>query len=90
MDKSWFVVVDRFERTTTAQQGPRLLPYVVGPLTEAEKDIQMSDEEATIIFCLLTIDAKQEGYVADDCYATQDPPEGKRILLDDVQFVPLG
>jgi hypothetical protein len=76
MDKPWFVVVDRFERTETAEQGKRLKPYVVGPLTKAEKDIEMGDDEATITYCLLTVDAKAEGYVADDCYATQSPPEG--------------
>lgn len=79
MSKPWFVVVDRFERTETSEQGKRLPPYVVGPLTKAEKDIEMGDDEATITFCLLTVDAKKEGYVADDCYATQNPPEGELI-----------
>jgi hypothetical protein len=89
MSKPWFIVVDRFERTSSSAQGKRLLPYVVGPLTEDERDREMSDEEATITFCLLTEDAKKEAYIADDCYATQDPPEGKVISLNDVKFIPL-
>lgn len=89
MDKPWFVVVDRLERIDGEGWGKRLVPYVVGPLTEAEKDEQMGDEECTITFCLLTEDAKREGYIADDCYATQDPPIGERILLNDVEFISL-
>ncbi|GGO94115.1 hypothetical protein GCM10011584_34410 [Nocardioides phosphati] len=66
----WFVVV---ERSTLGTAEP-LPPYVVGPYaTEVEAQEEV-ESDSGIAFCLLTIDAKEERYNADDCYATDVPP----------------
>lgn len=75
MAESWYVVVERM----TLDLDP-MPPYVVGPYPSeaiAEREGQ-SDEN--LVYCLLTIDAKREGYIADDVWWTTEPPEGDRII----------
>jgi hypothetical protein len=73
---AWYVVVER-----QTYDSKRLLPYVVGPFDEATAEAELQSDEG-LIFCLLTVDAKSEGYVADECYRTNTPPEGERIIPD--------
>jgi hypothetical protein len=75
-EQGWYIVV---ERQTYSQVD--LDPYVVGPYSQDEAREQYgSDEETTILFMLMTVDAKQEHYVAYDAYVTSEPPEGFQII----------
>ena len=72
---NWYIVVERANLAYTE----RLAPYVYGPLShQAACDDLISDSGIT--YCLLTEDAKQEGYIADEAYMTDDPPAGERII----------
>jgi hypothetical protein len=71
----WFIVVTRF----TLDLKEPLYPYVVGPYATQGEAENEGNSDSGIIYSLLTIDAKAEGYIADDVYWTTNPPEGIRI-----------
>ncbi len=77
----WFVVVERClveskPNTKKKWKWTELPPYAVGPYAnDDDARIDMDEDECSIPYGLLTIDAKNEGYVADECYMTQTPPE---------------
>ena len=68
-DSPWYVVVER-----TNMINEPLLAYVVGPYDTEEEAEAAGNSEQSVAFCLLTIDAKNEGYIATNCYWTQTPP----------------
>ena len=70
----WFVVVER----ATLEMEP-MPPYVVGPYSERRAVLEMASE-SSVVFALLTIDAKNKSYIAYDCYMTNKPPDGERII----------
>lgn len=75
--KRWWIIVER-----STYGGDELPPYVVGPYAKRTGDKELQSDSG-IIFCLLTVDAKKEGYVCDgDVYLTAEPPEGSKILVD--------
>lgn len=79
-NKPWYVVVERDVVTpdyTTKDKWifDPLPPYVTGPFdTEAEAE-EECDSESSQTFCFLTIDAKNDGYKAGECYYTQKLPD---------------
>jgi hypothetical protein len=77
--EGWFVVVERCEHEELDYA--ELPPYIIGPYkTEAEAEEECLSD-SSITYCLLTIDAKTENYIAGgDCYWTDTPPEGIQII----------
>ena len=71
----WFIVVAR----STLEQAP-IPPYVVGPYFSEDTAKAEAESECGLIQSLVTVDAKNERYVVDDCYWTQKPPVGERII----------
>lgn len=70
MDKTHFVVVERMDHDDND-----LPPYAVGPFTEVDGKVEL-ESDVGIVFCLLTIDAKAENYVAHDCYLAEGLHDG--------------
>lgn len=73
----WYVVVDRADLDYTK----RLRSYALGPFNSERKAEVEAEREDGTVFCWLTIDAKNEGYVADDCYRTQTPPKDSVFII---------
>lgn len=86
--KNNYVVVERYDKDTNEP----LPPYAYGPFGEKKCKKEL-ESDSGVVFCLLTIDAKTEGYIADDCYMTtaDDLADGAIIINPgDVEFIPLG
>jgi hypothetical protein len=85
IEKPWFVIVERDNVTPNPKIYGKWIfnqmpPYAVGPyVTEAEAKIEANGEENTT-YCLMTIDAKNEGYSAGECYWTQSLPDNAIII----------
>ena len=74
--KVWFVVVERENL-----QNEEIQPYVVGPYSTESDAKTAANSEINVVHCLLTIDAKNESYIAEDCFWTQEPPlDGSFII----------
>lgn len=70
----WYVVVERLD-----MQDKPLPPYVLGPLNNDEVDRELNSDDG-IVFCWLTIDAKNENYQAIDCLATDYVPKNGILI----------
>ena len=66
----WYVVVERYAYIEGSNRIERqLAPYAVGPFEFYEAaEVERDSDGATVTYGLLTIDAKNEGYSATDCY----------------------
>ena len=66
----WFVVVER--ETLTGQPLPA---YTVGPFPDEQTAAAEGNSDSGVVHALLTVDAAAEGYVAGECYWTDNPPD---------------
>lgn len=74
--KAWFVVVERWN-----MQQLEIPSYVVGPYSTESDAETAADSEIGVVYSLLTIDAKNEGYVATECFWTQEPPANGSFII---------
>lgn len=78
MAKKHYVVVGRYDQDTDKQ----LPSYAYGPFKK-KRALKELDSDTGVVFSLLTIDAKSEGYIAEDCYTTtEDDLEDDAIIIN--------
>lgn len=87
---SWFIVITR-----TDMDHKDLDPIVIGPFEDQDEAVEHMDNSMDVEDWL-TGEAKESGYIVDDCYLDQDvpaPPMGynEPVMDDDeTQWIPLG
>lgn len=72
----WFVVITRYATDEHGNHLGDLAPVAIGPYDTSAEAEAAGNADDGIVFSLLTVDAKNESWVADECFWTMDCPDG--------------